>query len=452
MKLPAVALRPALVASHLAVLVLGVLTFLATGAIQGDLVQQRVDELSAQAAILALYITPDHPGQLAEIRASTGAGVRIVDTTGHVVATSGPRMGEYLGDRDEVRDALAGKSAVALRRGVPPAVSLPRADDRKENSLTWAYATAPLRRDGEVVGAVLLARPVREVLDWLQDATRRLGGGLGAAALVTIALSLYAGWRLSRSLGLLSRAAEEMASTGPLEAHPGLAAAGVTHAAEVRALASSLATLGSRLAERLRSHRDYASHVAHEFKTPLATLRATVDLLEDESMPAAQRAVFLENARTDLDRLDRMVGGLLDLARAEAGAPRERVDLDALLASLGERLGVPVDSAVGTVPCMATLVELAVGNLVQNALAHGTAPVSVHARREGESVVVEVRDHGPGPRDEARCFEPFYTTSAGRKGTGLGLAIVRAVATAHGGTASLGREGNGTVARLLLRP
>ncbi len=452
MKLPAVALRPALVASHLAVLVLGVFTFLATGAIQGDLVQQRVDELSAQAAILALYMTPESPGQLTDIRASTGAGVRIVDKSGHVVATSGPRMGEYLGDRDEVRDALAGKAAVALRRGVPPAVTLPRADDRKENSLTWAYAAAPLRRDGEVVGAVLLARPVREVLDWLQDATRRLGAGLGAAALATVGLSLYAGWRLSRSLGLLSRAAEEMASGGPLEAHPGLAAAEDTHAAEVRALAASLATLGSRLAERLRSHREYAGHVAHEFKTPLATLRATVDLLEEEEMPLAQRTVFLANARTDLDRLDRMVGGLLDLARAEAGAPPVPVDLDGLLARLGDRLGVAVDSTVGTVPCVAVLVELAVGNLLQNAIAHGVPPVTVLARRDGDLVVIDVRDHGPGPRDEARCFEPFYTTSAGRTGTGLGLAIVRAVATAHGGTANLARDGQVTVARLVLRP
>jgi signal transduction histidine kinase len=158
----------------------------------------------------------------------------------------------------------------------------------------------------------------------------------------------------------------------------------------------------------------------------------------------------------------RLVGDLLLLARADAGrqAPRAPVDVaqavrDAALeaAPLAEghplSLDLPEDAGVAVVEGVGDDLHRLALNLIENAFLHtatGT-PVIASVRREGDQVVLEVADRGPGvpPGRRERVFERFARSDEGRTaagGSGLGLAIVRSVAEAHGGTVVL-REAEG---------
>ena len=128
-----------------------------------------------------------------------------------------------------------------------------------------------------------------------------------------------------------------------------------------------------------------------------------------------------------------MVGGLLDLARAEAGVKAEDVDLGDVVAAVGRRFpGVEVRGGHCPVQGDRAQLETAVGQLVENARQHGGSRVVVAVEVDGVSVADD--GFGISPAVLPHIFDRFFTTSADRKGTGLGLAIVRAIVEAHRGT------------------
>jgi signal transduction histidine kinase len=196
----------------------------------------------------------------------------------------------------------------------------------------------------------------------------------------------------------------------------------------------------ARLRERLAYISEFAGNVSHEFKTPVSSLRGTVELLrDDDEMPAAQRARFLDNALQDLDRLSRLVGGLLRLARAEEGGGRDRIALDDVIRAVRARHErLDVRGAGGTVVANREQLEAAIGNLVENAFRYGGPGVTVRAELwvEGDRTGVDILDDGPGisAANLPKVFDRFFTTDRAGGGTGLGLALVRAVCEAHGGT------------------
>ncbi|MBK9366565.1 MAG: ATP-binding protein [Deltaproteobacteria bacterium] len=243
---------------------------------------------------------------------------------------------------------------------------------------------------------------------------------------------------LSRSLRRLSLASQTIAQGGR-DAVSELVEVQRSHVAEVGQLAVSVTEMTQALQARLSYIREFAGNVSHEFKTPLATLKGSVELLrDDDGMPAEQRERFLSNAHDELNRLERLVSGLLALARAEEAGQREPVDLDALLGRVAARWPqVSLGGAAGTMPGAASQLESAVENLVQNAVTHGGPEVKVqlNAWREPGVVVIEVLDDGRGisPANLPQIFDRFFTTDRARGGTGLGLALVKAVVTAHNG-------------------
>jgi len=199
--------------------------------------------------------------------------------------------------------------------------------------------------------------------------------------------------------------------------------------------------------ERLRS--TLLRSVSHDLRTPLTAITGAASALLEQ--PPPEPAVARELTCTVLeeaDRLNRLVGNLLDMTRLEAGTlepKREWASLEELVGSAiarvereagARRISARVDPDLPLVALDAVLVEQALVNLLENALRHGgTGAVEVSAGREGERAVVEVRDEGPGfpPQQSERIFEKFHR-AAGGSGAGLGLAIARAIVTAHGGT------------------
>jgi two-component system sensor histidine kinase KdpD len=195
------------------------------------------------------------------------------------------------------------------------------------------------------------------------------------------------------------------------------------------------------------------SSVTHDFRSPLASIKAGVTSLLDTAAvhDPAQERELLTTILEETDRLNRLVGNILDLARIRAGAltpTRHEAGLDEIaevvVARLGPRLvdvRVALDIAddVPTVAVDEMQLDQVMTNLLENAARHSPVggEVRVSIEPAGDRVAVRVRDHGPGvPADDReRVFEAFYrgTSIPDSPGTGLGLAIANAIVTAHGG-------------------
>jgi len=208
------------------------------------------------------------------------------------------------------------------------------------------------------------------------------------------------------------------------------------------------------LAEGNRIRTALLAAVSHDLRTPLAGIKAAVSSLrsEDVAWSDEDRAELLAGIEDGADRLDNLVGNLLDMSRLQTGTvtPMIReVDLDEVVPmALG---GVPEDTVEldipETLPMVAVdpgLLERAVANLVENAVKYSpdATPVLIKASAIADRVEIRVVDRGPGVPDEAknRIFEPFqrYGDAPRGAGVGLGLAVARGFTEALGGT--LGAE------------
>lgn len=399
---------------------------------------------------------------LATAAKRTRTRVRIVDESGNVVADSHadgppegpeppppsmiPRASEVsqvieslsdprikwpeLANRSEVRAALAGNKATYTRvRGRKPGVFL--------------FLAEPIRM-GSIRGCVYLARSTQPVLFELYRIRSGLIRVLAVALFGTGLISILLAWSISRPLGRLARAATRIAS-GERDVVVPIGGGG-----EIRELGEAFAAMKERLDARMRYISDFAADVAHEFKSPLTSIRGAAELLGEGALDDPEaRQRFLRNIELDVERLDRLVSRLLELSRIESSAEAMRpCDIESLAARAVERASSPdqpvelkylADKCILT--CRATDLETAVGNLLDNAVRFSPAGETVTLTIEGGPEMglmrFQVRDKGPGipPAILPRVFDRFFTTDADRDGTGLGLAIVKSVAETHGGKA-----------------
>ncbi|MEV6991687.1 ATP-binding protein [Streptomyces sp. NPDC093228] len=204
------------------------------------------------------------------------------------------------------------------------------------------------------------------------------------------------------------------------------------------------------LAEGNRIRTALLAAVSHDLRTPLAGIKASVTSLRSEDVEWSEedRAELLASIEEGADRLDHLVGNLLDMSRLQTGTVTPLIraaDLDEVVPmALG---GVPEDSVELDIPetlpmvdVDAGLLERTVANLVENAVKYSplTTPVLVAASALADRVEVRIVDRGPGVPDEAkdRIFEPFqrYGDAPRGAGVGLGLAVARGFAEAMGGT------------------
>ncbi|MGW3443529.1 ATP-binding protein [Streptomyces sp. NPDC001076] len=204
------------------------------------------------------------------------------------------------------------------------------------------------------------------------------------------------------------------------------------------------------LAEGNRIRTALLAAVSHDLRTPLAGIKAAVSSLRSDDVEWSEedRAELLEGIEEGADRLDHLVGNLLDMSRLQTGTVTPIVretDLDevvpmALVGVPDASVDLDVPETLPMVEADAGLLERSVANLVENAVKYSPAdrPVLVSASAIADRVEVRIVDRGPGVPDEAkeRIFEPFqrYGDAPRGAGVGLGLAVARGFAEAMGGT------------------
>ncbi|MEX2247556.1 MAG: HAMP domain-containing sensor histidine kinase [Dehalococcoidia bacterium] len=241
---------------------------------------------------------------------------------------------------------------------------------------------------------------------------------------------------------------------------------GMAGADEVARLAEDVDTLARRLhragEERAaldRERRDLTVAISHDLRTPLASVRAMVEALDDRVVCEPEEvARYHAVIRREVDRLSRMIDDLFELARIDSGALKldlgsvslvevaaEVVDaMQAQARRAGVALALDVAGPVPELPLDGARIERAVANLVRNALEHTPADgrVDVRLAAENGAVLLSVSDTGDGieASDLPRVWDRFYRAEKSRNrpadggdGAGLGLAIVRGIVEAHGG-------------------
>ncbi|MHC5703541.1 HAMP domain-containing histidine kinase [Streptomyces sp. PKU-MA01144] len=232
--------------------------------------------------------------------------------------------------------------------------------------------------------------------------------------------------------------------------------------------AESLEKKMADMSAREESSRRFVADMSHELRTPLTALTAVTEILEGEQDaldPMIAPAVELVVSETR--RLNDLVENLMEVTRFDAGTARlvlDDVDVaDQVTACIDARAwldAVELDAERGI---MARLdprrLDVILANLIGNALKHGGSPVRVAVRTEGEELLIEVRDHGPGIPEEVlpHVFDRFYKASASRprsEGSGLGLSIAMENALIHGGgiTAANSTDGDGGAVFVLRLP
>jgi two-component system sensor histidine kinase KdpD len=205
--------------------------------------------------------------------------------------------------------------------------------------------------------------------------------------------------------------------------------------------------------------------ISHDLRTPLVSITGALSALaqEDGNLDPAARRSLIQTAHEEAQRLNRLVGNLLDMTRLEAGAMQVKLEAcdaeDLIGASIGqmeERLAgrhvavrVPDDTPMISVDFV--LLVHVLNNLLDNALKYspGDSPLEVEARQQGKQVFISVLDHGIGiPREDLdRVFDKFFRVQRPEQvtGTGLGLAICKGIVEAHGGRIwAEQRDGQGT--------
>jgi two-component system, NtrC family, sensor histidine kinase HydH len=215
--------------------------------------------------------------------------------------------------------------------------------------------------------------------------------------------------------------------------------------------------------EKLAAVGRTAAGIAHEVRNPLAVIRSSASMLRGEFAPDSEEARAAGFICEEIDRLDRLVGSVLDWARptrleARELDPRELLErCRRLVAEELERRSVAlemrVDPAVTRIVADPGWLEQAVYGLLLNAAEaigeRGRIEIDVSAA-PGDGVAIDVVDDGPGiePARREEVFEPFVTTKAG--GTGLGLPMVRRAVEEHGGSVAVVGSARGARFRIAL--
>lgn len=423
--------------------------------------EQSVKELEREASgLAALYAESALRSSDEGTKAPEFAAEKLELATGDELYYVGASLfpGQRFGLTRLPRSALGG---AALDRDAQVIVEFtPPGEDTR---LIAAAQPVQLVRGTEPFGWLVVAKPVAELREeWLT-----LLGRLALALAVGIALAGVLFWWLSRRLTepvlALTRATEEVAR-GRYDVEIPQPRGND----EIAVLTERFRGMVAKLAEAEQLKRSFLMSVSHELRTPLTAIRGHVEAIREGIVTEPEHvAQSLDIVAAETDRLERLVGDVLDLAKLQAHrftVRHEEVDLERVLdqaygAFAEEARRREIDyrlSGTGGAPVIVSdgdRVLQVITNLLSNAFrwTPDGGRIDLELAAANGVVSVDVRDTGPGvaPADRARIFEAFVSEDS--HGTGLGLPIARELAGALGGSIELqSQAGRGSRFRLVL--
>lgn len=368
--------------------------------------------------------------EMAQLSINMSGRMSVVNWRGEVLEDSSHRK-ENVAGRPEIEAALHGQAGARL-----------------EESQDTLFVAVPMSARGQVVGAIYASRSLSDLQLILVDLRMRFYELASGALLGGLLLSLALARWLTQPLRRLTRAVESLGK-GHLQERLPVS----LQRDETAILGRAFNHMAASLEQQQQSLKRFVSDASHELKTPLASLRSLIEALE----AGAPREQFLGMIHRDLDRMERLVKDLLDLARLEHTRFQLRpVELRPFLEELADEHGAELVEASGSLLTDPDRLAQILLNLLVNA--RRAAPDG-QLRIGGNCQQIWVEDNGVGIAAEhlPRLFERFYRVDSGRTreqgGTGLGLAISKALAEGLGASlvAESGGVGKGACFRLHFR-
>lgn len=377
----------------------------------------------------------------------------VTDRSGRVLFDSlGRSVGADFSQWSDVSRSLAGLYGARTSRDV-----------ENDPHTSVMFVGAPIRWNNEIVGVVTVGKPVQSFGQFVEDArARTLWVGVGSGLALLVLAIIVSVW-LVRPFGLI---ADYIAW---VRAQRTLSFSRMARRA-VDAVRSGIGEMRDTLTGR-NYVADYVQTFTHEVKSPLSAIRGAAELLQEPSMPQAERERFLVNITRETQRIQEIVDRMMELTALETRRVLDRVEvvplgslLDDIVTSaqpaasargIRVRLDIRHDVATEGDPF---LLRRAISNLLDNAIDFSPPGGEVLLTLESTHKVVhvKVRDHGKGIPDYAqdKVFEKFYSLArphSQKKSTGLGLAFVKEIAALHQGRIELGNaKGGGALATLTL--
>lgn len=408
----------------------------------------QLEEKCHMAALALEGTAAVEAAQVEALARASGARITVIAPDGRVLADSEaePAQMENHLERPEVREALAGRSASAIRRS--PTLST-----------DYLYTAAPVRQ-----GALRLAVPIVEIREQVAEMRRTVLAGTALAFLPAIFLAALASRYLSRRMAAIIAYAEELARgnfrarlSGFERGEFGQLARTLNETAEnLERTVTQLEREHAELERLERVRKDFVINVSHELRTPLASIQGYAETLMDGALEDRDNNMrFLGIIRHNAERLARLTADLLTLSRIELRRQNFRLEtypvnellreaMD-LVRPLAEKKGIRLEERPAPEEaeacCDAEAVSQVLSNLLDNAIKYTPegGAITVGAAPHGAVVKFMVRDTGLGIPEEdlPRLFERFYRVDKARSrelgGTGLGLAIVKHLVLAQGG-------------------
>ncbi|GAA4018895.1 hypothetical protein GCM10022631_35050 [Deinococcus rubellus] len=339
----------------------------------------------------------------------------------------------YLPNENGIRARLIRREKVIQEYGGPfPQTATQHGDDDKHSDewLTQQLAVPDLG-----AGTLLQASiPLRSYHQGLAAYLATVTLSVVVMSLLGVAAALLVSRSMVRPISDLSRAAERVAQSGQLDERVDAPQG----QAEIARLARSFNTMLQRLSAFRQRETEFVRHASHEFRTPLAALRAQVDANAQGWISDAELIATVDQ---QVERLTALTGALLLLSR-ENSAEHEIFDLAEIGGALAQQHGAAYcgPAHLPFSGSQALLSQVLINLLINvNKYAPGVA-ATVGLSAANQQIVLSVSDAGPGVPPEAlpRLMEAFYRVPGTREsGSGLGLAIVQRVAEVHGGTVQL---------------
>ena len=290
---------------------------------------------------------------------------------------------------------------------------------------------------------VVVARDIRHHTDFLDQMRRDFWLAVLAAALLTAGVGLLVARRGLLPVRAIAQAAGRISAGRLDERIP-------EHdvPAELDELVSAFNAMLGRLEESFRRLSDFSADLAHELRTPIHTLRMQTEVSLGKPRSVDEYRDLLASSLEEYERLSRIIGDMLFLAKAEHGlvSPgQETIALRGLCRRLveyygilAEDIGLELRGDEAAIPGDRLMLERAIGNLLVNAIQHTPSGgrIVLAIAREAERAVIIVSNSGPAIPPEAlgRIFDRFVRLGQDGEGSGLGLAIARSIVHAHHGT------------------
>lgn len=362
----------------------------------------------------------------------TLTGIRILDTQGIVIAGRS-EIGESLAHLPEVQQALKGEFSSVIRKRIsdeptPPIASLSRGTNIR------VFTAMPIMNNQEMLGVVYLSRTPQNILKHIYQIKEKITLLALLILVTTFGMVLFISSRLSRPIRELTQQAKQL-TNGEVDTIKVLHQPGTY---ELSQLSNSFAKMSNTLHERSTYIRQFASHVSHEFKTPLTGIQGALELLSDhnDSMTSEQRQKFISNIQDDTQRLKKLVNRMLEFAHADALNPSaESTDLIHQIKKMQnpyqeKGLDIKVEESEPVyVNIAAEALDSILCNLLDNSLHHEASEVHIEIEHTAKNTYLAILDNGKGISlaNQEKIFTPFFTTRRDTGGTGLGLGIVESL-------------------------